>query len=134
MTRKTCTDSFSKICEYQILTIDLCNSKVLSLKDFKKIDDHQIATLILTCAFPNCFLISFKKCLNCQSMNEGYMQRRLESKMACFAEVKTFVPSLESVITHMALYIQTTVPLVFSQLVVKLHKQAHCQGLSIHTK
>lgn len=66
-------------------------------------------------------------------MNEGYMQRRLESKMACFAEVKTFVPSLESVITHMALYIQT-VPLVFSQLVVKLHKQAHCQGLSIHTK
>lgn len=33
-------------------------------------------------------------------MNEGYMQRRLESKMACFAEVKTFVPSLESVITH----------------------------------
>lgn len=67
-------------------------------------------------------------------MNEGYMQRRLESKMACFAEVKTFVPSLESVITHMALYIQTTVPLVFSQLVVKLHKQVHCQGLSIHTK
>lgn len=61
-------------------------------------------------------------------MNEGYMQRRLESKMACFAEVKTFVPSLESVIKHMALYIQTTVPLVFSQLVVKLHKQAHCQG------
>lgn len=56
-------------------------------------------------------------------MNEGYMQRRLESKMASFAELKTFVPSLESVITHMALYIQTTVPLVFSQLVVKLHKQ-----------
>lgn len=67
-------------------------------------------------------------------MNEGYMQRRLESKMASFAELKTFVPSLESVITHMALYIQTTVPLVFSQLVVKLHKQAHRQGLSIHTK
>lgn len=65
------------------------------MKDFKKIDDHQIATLILTCAFPNCFLISFKKCLNCHSQwMKAIHAKEIRVKNGMFCRSENFCPQL----------------------------------------